>query len=1088
MLEVIFLFTDKGRTVLVDVILFIPIIFFFLFNYDLKKQALRKAKDLFKFHKKWMKYSPEVLLDIENKKYYYDKLKVEIETESILNEKLSKEDKSIFINISLSELIKKNYNLRRLIISLTTILIYTILNLLDISPFDLYKNKTNIITEDIAGITPKNAFYFYGQTVDIRATIRDNNYKFIGFEIKKENSDYTLAKENVSFLKNKENLYEFNLKIPVLTEEFSYRAVFLKGIKKLYSKDYKIEVEFPAYFKDITFLIIPPKYTGMKSYSEKNNYIRAYYGSRVKIEIKTDAIADLYWNKRKFILEKKENKNYTYSLLFFYENIEKENFQFHLISMRENKKIEQKSPVYEIWTIEDIKPKIKIRTSEKNKIDIYMPQKGVLKWNYSLEEDFNIKEFSIYIFSENKINKEIPVSFEKYKINKEGLKIWEDELEISVTEFNENKLTVIMGVRDNSLIPNKYFWQKNLSKGQTSVSVPIEVHFPDNVFEKNKWEDKNYNEMVLNLESIKEKYSQSEKEIAEILKKSLLNTENTDETEKALKDWTENRQNIKEQLEKINKQLNQNISTEDITEKIEKEEALENIKDVLSEQIAKKEKELSRLMKELPQDYIEAQEEINEITQKEYLESLKNSLARIKKLLAVKKISQIEKMIENEIKEISDVQKKLVFSKEKDIFQTEKNKIENINSSVIELQKLAEQYENEINDQISKINVKITPDEKLKQDWNKNTNSAINHLNNKQAENSISDTGEMILNLRSWLHKLDEEKRKIGTEDTEKALTAYYKTAYRVNDIARVLEESTQKNLENKVSITNETIQDFGKDVSILKDSYLSALNTLIKEVKEMGMIKNELNKSLNAPFLYYKQIQESVEKNLGLSAKNNGQSLKWKLNSASLSLLKEMGKMRMQMAKVGAEGAGEKLNQAMKGQKELSEQLKELSENESQKSQQLSDIEKAYINEISKRQNEVLETLKRNMAKKEFEETSALKEMQNLADEINKLTDKYKNIKTKNDTANLTKEYEKINEKFIRYKKSLKNKNEVSHKREAEKPLEYIIKEPHDMKIPEKKKSIIPIYDENFSDIQKIFFENYIKNLEEYKLKDSEN
>lgn len=1062
---------SKAQKIIIAIALFFIVLSIIYYKYrNYFEKILLKASQTHKTIKKYLNYSPFVLHDIENGKVHAEKNHAFKEFYGHWLKKIYDEDRSFFNIKDKKYIFLKNYGYRWILLFMF-VLLSVIFNMsFGISNLRIIDYSfSNIISEEEIIINPKRGFFFYGQPLTINIKIKNNKYDFLGIELKKGGVYYPQKEWKIH---RKAGEKEYDIINEFLSENITFRAVFIRGIERFYSDSYEIRISYPSSFKSVEFLIDPPKYTGLGAYKENKNIFRVYYGSLIKAKIKTNGTAKIsLQNKELRPVRRDENiSEFEYSMI--YNSKEPRQIQFYLESENKNKEenIRQKSPVYEVFPIEDLKPSVKILGNTPDNMKIQIPEKSVLSFKYEITEDFGLKEVFIVFLKDNKTIRKTKIPLTKAPVVENNLKTWRNSAQISLSGVKEKNYMIYLCATDNSQIPDKYFWEKNFGIGQKSISMPIEIMIPENEITEENWDNKLQSEMVSELETIITKYQESENELPALIESLQNKDENVQKEE--IKKWINKRDSIKEELKEYKNRMNTNILPDTERQTLEKKETENEMKSVLDEEISRKEKELMKLMKNFSENFVEAQESIKSISKREYLDSLNNSLERLKKLLTLKKLSRLQNLLDKQIEKFNSMQKKIIYddkrNSKKIIKETEERK-----KDYNEIKNIAKEYLEEVRKELQKD---ILPSKALDEKWEIHAKKAVENISIENYTESLKSLGQMTSVIEEWKNNITNIAKDLGLDDLKKVVQLNYRTAFKINEVSKVIEELSDEKL-NQANNLKENVKDFGLDASLLKNSYLDAFSNYLDEMKKQGMIKAQTVAKLTQPVFYLDKIIESAESGLVLSVKNYKKSLLWKLNLASLELLKEMGQMRMTMAKIGQGRRQNEMNKAGSGQRKIMEELQKLGENEAKKSEALNSAENAYLNNLKMRQENIKKQLEKILAEKEIEDSSEKKEIESLLNQINEMKEDLFKIKDKSDLKKFSRKYEK--EKFIRYKKSIQNKDEFSNQREAEKPFEYQIKAPPENILPKKNKAVIMSAEEGFSEIQRLFFRNYIENLE---------
>jgi len=380
------------------------ILYFLLLKID--KFTIEKLTAIYRKSNIGFQYSPRVLLDIEQGNVHHQST---TDDEHILQNwqrGLHHFDFSLVKRMGIPGLLKANINKNWFFMPVILVVFVLTELFMGINPLRIFRlTTTDLIPASAYSMVPQGGTFFYGQKLEINVRVKTRKYQFIGFEFsdlsKKEK--FKLVKHLPVFKKTNNNQVSYSLTIPALVDSFSYRAVFSKGLEKLYSKKYKIKVRLPVFFKEIKFIIYPPAYTHLPVYTTSENLLRIFYGSRIKASVTLNADKTVFMNNLLLTQVNKTEMFSIYQRSFLFLKFNETKYQFVIKDQLDDMHHDIKSPVYEMLPAEDKSPTVQI-LSRTDKIEpLKLPESGTLEWTFQIQDDFSLQDVSVYVLVDDKV-------------------------------------------------------------------------------------------------------------------------------------------------------------------------------------------------------------------------------------------------------------------------------------------------------------------------------------------------------------------------------------------------------------------------------------------------------------------------------------------------------------------------------------------------------------------------------------------------------------------------------------------------------------------------------------------------------------
>lgn len=717
------------------------------------------------------------------------------------------------------------------------------------------------------------------------------------------------------------------------------------------------------------------------------------------------------------------------------------------------------SPVYEFWPAEDRPPSVSIPGAQSQ---YNFPEAGILALNVHAVDDFGFREVVVAALNEGRVKavQKLQSSAAEHRKTENGATALSWQIEFDLSAADSDSLTLIAAVRDNSLIPGRIPWHSRPRPGQVGISEGIQIQTARNEAERDELQTERREQLVSELAALKVQYENSESELQNLLKRGAAGEVIDDE----LNEWKTKRENIRKELARLQRRVTSPESNASEEEKFHGRHFKENVSDPLNEEISAKEKELRNLLKNFPQNHLEVKQRIEAMSRKDYLENLENSIKHLKSRLDAEKLRKLQKKIDNMTAEINRAAA--------DALEADGKQKENIEKKLSELGKQfrqvseeAEQLQNRMKNDLS------APSENQ---WRQALQRASENNRRGDTPGLQKNLSEMSRQTMAWSEKVQKVRQQQTSEKLEKAMRAFRQAAFRVNEVSRVWEERSEV---ITAKMTDKTIRTLGDDLGALRDSYRVVLNDLMRKAGSTGMLDPSLAAELQSSLNFFSEVQSNLENRMAMSLKANGQRLNYKLNRASMRLLREMGNMRMQIAAMQQSALQQRMQQAGESQKEMAEQMQKMNE---KRGSSLSESEQQYLKELSERQRRLEKSLREATEGKQWESTAEKKKADELASQLYENSKELARVKKRSQLKELKEKTEKLSQKFLESIRTRQKRNELSEKRQAEKPAFYEINdEPEEMPVIEKRDISEDIYMKDLKGPELEFYRRYLQQLE---------
>ncbi len=774
------------------------------------------------------------------------------------------------------------------------------------------------------------------------------------------------------------------------------------------SKNYKIKVIPKPIIKDVTTIIIPPKYTGLEN--EKYNSledIAVAEGSLVKWIIEYENVDSVLFEINK--------KTYKEKVRGIFE---------HSSEIRTIKKINVSyKNIYDIGDTINFKVDlIKDNFPAININPLIDSINNVVTFDGILNDDYGISKltFNYDIISNNEVKKH----FENIKIKKEIEETFFYEYDFNSLDLNEgDKVNYYFEVWDNDLINGnkKTKSQDFLFKKKTKEELIVEKDEINKELKSsldksaNKASDlrneiEKFNKQMLNKKMLSWQEKEKAKEILNKQKEILREIEeNKKLNEIQNKKQSELNPSILEKQNQL-KELMENVIDEEMKQLLEEFEQLldEDDKEKLKELLDKLDTKNEDLEKELDRELelfkqLEFEQKTEEIVEK--INKIKEEQKSLKEETDSKKLNN---------NELSKKQDEL--EKEMDSLKESINKLKEKNNKLENKNKIPETEETQ--EKISELM------KESKEDLNKNQNKK----SSKKQQESIEQLEKLENMLNSMLESNSEEMQIENIETLREIL-----------DNLIILSFSQEKLIEKtqKTKVTSSEFitlvrqqQKLVLDSKIIEDS-LFALSKRVVKIQskinsEITLIKDNMNESKN--FLEERRVKKSAEKQ---------QFVMTSANNLALLLSEILKSMQMDLSMMPSSCKKPKncnnpknsnnpsMSEIKKAQKQLNKNMKNGKQN-GQKNKDKNKMSSKDLMQLARKQGLIKSELEKLENNKQGSKGSKL------IDEMKKQMEENEYDIINNNISNMTFErLDQLIENFIDYEKAKKEEGE-EEKRES--------------------------------------------------------
>ncbi|VAX27742.1 hypothetical protein MNBD_IGNAVI01-2712 [hydrothermal vent metagenome] len=845
--------------------------------------------------------------------------------------------------------------------------------------------------------------------------------------------------------------------------------------EEIMSDVYKIEVIDKPIISKLRLTIIPPKYSRLKKYVQKDNgNIRELKGSKVELKLQSSkelGSGYLIFSdsaKQNLIIDGK-NANTSFSV--------SKNLSYKIIII-DSTKNKNKNPVtYSVTSKVDEYPSLTVIAPEAS---TKLTKSEQVLVQLKISDDYGFKDLSLrhrltasnFEKPEEKFTT-VPITFDKRQKEQEVFYVW-DVSDLFLTAGDV--VSFYFEVIDNDYV-----------SGPKSTKSPLLTLYVPTLEELFNDAETTQEEAV---KEIKETIEDAEK-----LREELEKLSNEMKTDKKEIDWEEKKKiedasqkfkELKRKIEKTQKKLS------------EKQNELEQ-NDLLSKETLEKYNELQKLMDEMNSEEMknaleklqQKLESMNRENAQKSLEEMKfdeemfrKSLERTVNLL---KRIQIEQKMDEVLKRTKDIQKSLSDlekeTQKSDLSQEEtKNKLE-------EKQKEISKKLERLGEETKKLQEKMKefedmPNDQM-EDLQKEMESQKNNERSKKTEQQLSDQMKMdALNnmqmLSQNMQKTSEQMQSMQQQmQMQNQLQTMYDMMKAVNNLLELSkqQEALKKNIDRKNS--NQLNKNAPKQEEILSglDKTIKQLSDLSQKTfaitpemgRALGQAKAEMNKSMNAM------------QNRNSSMAMQGQTGAMKYLNEAATMMK--GKMDQMMN--GGQGGG--MMSMMQQMQQLSQQQMQLNKLTQQLNKgKLTPQQQQQLQRLAKQQDMIRKSLEQ--LNRENKESGQSKKVATDLDKVlDEMEEVIKRMQTEKVNDDLVQSQEKILSKLLDAQRSI-NQRDFEERRESNVGNRFNRKSPKDINLSaeEKKNKIreelMKAIKEGYSQDYEELIRKYYEALEELK------
>lgn len=845
--------------------------------------------------------------------------------------------------------------------------------------------------------------------------------------------------------------------------------------KEIMSDVYKIEVIDKPIISKLQLTIIPPKYSGLKKYVQKDNgNIRELKGS--KIELKLQSSKELRSGYLIFSDSSRQNliiDGKKANTLFFVSK--KLNYKIVIIDSTKNK---NKNPViYSIVSKVDEYPNLIVIAPEASTM---LTKSEQILVQLKISDDYGFKNLLLYhkLTASNFEKPEekfttIQITFNKKQKEQDVFYVWDvSELFLAAGDVVSFYFEVI----DNDYI-----------SGPKSTKSPLLTLYVPTLEELFNDAETTQEEAV---KEIKETIEEAEK-----LRKELEKLSNEMKTDKKEIDWEEKKKiedasqkfkELKRKIEKTQKKLS------------EKQNELEQ-NNLLSKETLEKYNELQKLMDEMNSEEMnkaleKLQQQLESMNRENAQKSLENmkfdeemfrkSLERTVNLL---KRIQIEQKMDEVLKRTEDI-KKLIDdlkneTQKSDLSQKETK--ENLEKKQKEISKKLERLEEETKKLQEKMKEFNDMPNDLMEKLQKEMESQNNKEKSKESEKQLSKQMKMeaLNNMQMLSQNMQKTSEQMQSMKQQMQMQNQLQTMYDMMKAVNNLLELSKQQEELKKNINGKNSNQLNKNAPKQED-ILSGLDKTIKQLSDLsqktfaitpemgralGQAKAEMNKSMNAM------------QNRNSSMAMQGQTGAMKYLNEAASMMK--GKMDQMMN--GGQGGG--MMSMMQQMQQLSQQQMQLNKLTQQLNKgKLTPQQQQQLQRLAKQQEMIRKSLEQ--LNRENKESGQSKKVATDLDKVlDEMEEVIKRMKTEKINDDLVQSQEKILSKLLDAQRSI-NQRDFEERRESNVGNRFNRKSPDDINfsLEEKKNKIreelMKAIKEGYSQDYEELIRKYYEALDELK------
>lgn len=776
------------------------------------------------------------------------------------------------------------------------------------------------------------------------------------------------VEDNIKYQKSigkKDKLYIHTLNN--VNKNFSYWAnyqnpYFFSSWNEISTKKHSITIKQRPKIINVNFTIIPPKYTGLDTFTDglKNiNQIQIPLGSKVTINGQSNKNLNSAWintNGDRINLYIDNNR--------FNKNIELKNDITFTLHCLDNEFIPNLNPKqYSLVIKNDNSANISIQKPSK---EFEINELMIIPINANIIDDYGLKD----IFIEYQIISEDFPQFnqkkEKIKLNLsvDGLKKYNLNL-----NWDINNLPISMG--DEIHFQIIAIDNNEIDGNQISKSEIIIGKFPslESLFTE-------IEEIETNTQDIMEEINSSIEEISKMtedMKMELLKSDETNwEQEKKIEDSFNEIEEINSQIEEIEKNIEEIIKKanenqlfdEDLINKFEKFQNL--IQEMMSQELYEAMQSLQDALKNMDMNKISEALENYNFNMEQFEKQLDQYMEMFEMALAEQKLNELAEQIENMIKKQSDIIDDINNNEDEYVINKKAakqvNRYSEFNEMLDQTAESVDKLSNNISNQLSDLS-----DSNLNQETEKlmeKQNQAIDENISESAKKNLQDIEEIINEIN------DNFKQELSNKLTKEFIKI----------IDNLLTMSNQQ--EQIISDSNglKSRSPYLKEINRKQDSIDRQLNQITKQLLDLSNSTFYVNPKINRQIgglksSIAKAISNIEQKRVNTAFDQQKEILKY-INNITYLLLLSMEEMQSSDSASGFEKFMESLEQMSNKQQGINQMTMQLGQMGMMQ-------QKSILEELLKQQSELKQQLEDLIGDNPGEETGGLSNAGDEMDEV---------------------------------------------------------------------------------------------------------
>ena len=832
--------------------------------------------------------------------------------------------------------------------------------------------------------------------------------------------------------------------------------------EKIVSDVYEIEVIDKPIISKLQLTIIPPKYSGLKKYVQKDNgNIRELKGSRAELKLQSSKkLRSGYLifsdsSKQSLIINGKKAKA-SFSVL------KKLNYKVVIIDSTKNK---NKNPVtYSITPKVDEYPSLTVVAPEAS---TRLTKSEQVLVQLKISDDYGFKNLLLFhrLSASNFENPEekfttIPIAFDKRQKEQDVFYVWDvSELFLAAGDV----VSFYFEVTDNDYI-----------SGPKSTKSPLLTLYVPTLEELFNDAETTQEEAVKEIkETIKE---------AEELKEELKKLSNEMKTDKKEIDWEEKKKienasqkfkELKRKIEKTQKKLSEKqneLEQNDLLSKetLEKYNELQKLMDEMnSEEMRKAMERLQQQLESMNRENAQKSLENMKFDEDMFRKSLERTVNLLKRIQIEQKMDEVLKRTEDIQKSVDDLKKK---TEKSDLSQKEardklgekqkeiSKKLDKLKEETKKLQEKMKEFDEMPNDMMEKLQKEMDAQKNKEK-----SKKAEQQLSEQMKTDALNSMQMLSQNMQKTSEQMQSMKQQMQMQNQLQTMYDMMKAVNNLLELSKQ-QEKLKKNTDGKNS--NQLNKNAPKQEEILSglDKTIRQLSDLSQKTfaitpemgRALGQAKAEMNKSMNAM------------QNRNSSMAMQGQSGAMKYLNEAATMMK--GKMDQMMN--GGQGGG--MMSMMQQMQQLSQQQMQLNKLTQQLNKgKLTPQQQQQLQRLAKQQDMIRKSLEQ-LNKENKESGQSKKVATNLDKVLDEMEEVIKRMKTEKVNDDLVQSQEKILSKLLDAQRSI-NQRDFEERRESNVGNRFNRKSPDDINLSlEEKKNKIR------EELMKAIKEGYSKDYEE--------